>query len=131
MDTHMSPQTKNQVLAKLRLRYAHAGPAHKSKLLDQVVALFDLHRKSAIRALRRSDPASHPAPQLGRPRAYPPAQLLPVLKPIWLAAQQPCGVRLAAALPDWLPAYEQEHGPLAATIREPLLAASPATSPCG
>lgn len=26
MDTHMSPQTKNQVLAKLRLRYAHAGP---------------------------------------------------------------------------------------------------------
>jgi hypothetical protein len=127
MDTHMNPQTKNQVLAKLRLRYAHAGPAYKSKLIDQVVTLFDLHRKSAIRALRRPAPAIHSAPQLGRPCTYVPTQLLPVLKPIWLAAQQPCGLRLAAALPDWLPAYEQEHGRLVADIREPLLAASPAT----
>jgi len=123
----MSPQTKNQVLAKLRLRYAHAGPDYKSKLIDQVVALFDLHRKSAIRALRRPPPSATTARRLGRPRAYAPVELLPVLKPIWLAAQQPCGLRLAAALPDWIPAYEQEHGSLAAAVREPLLAASPAT----
>ncbi len=127
MDTHMSPQTKQQVLAKLRFRYAHAGRAYKSKLIDQVVALFELHRKSAIRALCRPDPPPSRARRLGRPRTYAPAQLLPVLKPIWLAAQQPCGLRLAAALPDWIPAYEQEYGRLAAAIRAPLLAASPAT----
>ena len=53
----MIPQTKNQVLAKLRFRYARAGLAYKSKLIDQVVTLFDLHRKSAIRALLRPPPA--------------------------------------------------------------------------
>ena len=49
----MSPQTKKDVLPKLRSHYAHAGPAYKSKLIDPLVELFGLHRKSAIRALRR------------------------------------------------------------------------------
>lgn len=123
----MSVQTKQEVLAKLRVRYARAGLEYKSKIIDQVVELFQLHRKSAIRALRRPPPASGVARVIGRPREYQPAQLLPVLKTIWLACQQPCGVRLAAALPEWIPAYEQEYGPLSADRREPLLAASPAT----
>jgi len=64
---------------------------------------------------------------LGRVREYEPLRLLPVLKPIWLGGQQPCGKRLAAALPDWLPAYEQDQGPVSRAVREQLLAASPAT----
>jgi hypothetical protein len=52
---------------------------------------------------------------------------LPVLKEIWLTAQQPCGRRLAAALRDWVPAYEAYHRRLASEVREPLLQASPAT----
>jgi hypothetical protein len=35
--------------------------------------------------------------------AWDPQTLLPVLKPIWFAALQPCGSRLAALLPEWLP----------------------------
>ena len=50
-----------------------------------------------------------------------------MLKPIWLGCQQPCGKRLVAALPDWVPAYEQEYGALSRDVREPLLAASAAT----
>lgn len=68
MDTQMSPQTKDQVLAKLRPRYARAGQEYKSKLIDQVVALFDLHRKSAIRALRRSPSPAGTPHIIGRPR---------------------------------------------------------------
>jgi len=41
---------KNGSAANLRRRYAHARQAYKSKLIDQLVELFGLHRKSAIRA---------------------------------------------------------------------------------
>ncbi|MGD0650600.1 MAG: hypothetical protein ABSA97_05600 [Verrucomicrobiia bacterium] len=122
----MSAQAKREVLAKLRDRYARAGKEHKTSILNQLVELFDLHRKAAIRALRRSPPPSTPA-ILGRPREYEPMRLLPVLKSIWLGCQQPCGKRLAAALPDWLPAYEQDQGRVSSAVREQLLAASPAT----
>ena len=36
---------------------------------------------------------------LGRPREYDPPRLLPVRKPIWFAAFQPCGSRFQARLP--------------------------------
>ena len=101
MDTHMSAQTKREVLAKLRPRYARAGKEFKTKLLNQVIELFGLHRKAAIRTLRRAVAPARAPVLIGRPREYDAAQLLPVLKPIWLAAQQPCGKRLVAALPDW------------------------------
>jgi hypothetical protein len=45
---------------------------------------------------------------LGRPKTYHPERFLPILKPIWFQAFQPCGSRLHA-LPEWLPAYEQNH----------------------
>jgi len=49
----MSIQTRREVLAKLRARYARAGHDYKAQILDQVVKLFGLHRKSAIRRLAR------------------------------------------------------------------------------
>ncbi|HEY9171813.1 MAG TPA: transposase, partial [Verrucomicrobiae bacterium] len=39
----------------------------------------------------------------------PPETLLPIVKPIWFAAFPPCGVRLRALLPEWLPADESDH----------------------
>jgi len=127
MDTTMSTQTKHEVLAKLRSRYAPAGPAYKSKLIDQVVELFGLHRKSAIRALRRAPrPPGNPV-LIGSRRQYRSEQLLPILKPIWLACQQPCGKRLVAALPDWLSHYEEDYRRLARDTRERVLSASAAT----
>ena len=63
----------------------------------------------------------------GRPKEYSAAQLLPPLKVIWLAALQPCGERLKACLPDWLPAYEADHRRLDTDVRQALLTASRAT----
>src|ERR1051325_2342885 len=105
MHPKMSQQTRVEVLEKLRGRYARAGLEHKSKIISQVVELFGYHRKAAIRALRLKAPADRPL-VLGRPRLYQPAQLLPPLKTIWLAANQPCGKLLVAGLPLWVPAYE-------------------------
>jgi hypothetical protein len=51
MHKDMNKQTKEQLLTKLRRRYATAGRKHKMKLIDQAVELLGYHRKAAIRAL--------------------------------------------------------------------------------
>ena len=122
----MSQITRQEVLEKKRERYARAGKEHKTKIINELVELFDYHRKAAIRALQLRPVL--PAPfLLGRPKEYEPDKLLPPLKAIWLHALQPCGLRLKACLPDWLPAYEQDHRQLNADVRRALLAASRAT----
>jgi hypothetical protein len=128
MHSDMSKETKVQLLARLRRRYATAGPEHKGKLLDQAVELLGYHRKAAIRALRQPQEVA-PRLQLvlGRPKTYHPESLLPILKPIWFSAFQPCGSRLHALLPEWLPAYEQDHRRLPADLRRCLLGASART----
>jgi hypothetical protein len=126
MDTKMSQKTRTEVLAKKRDRYARAGKEHKTIIINELVELFDCHRKSAIRALQARPVIAAPF-VIGRPREYDPDQLRAPLKAIWLAALQPCGVRLKACLPDWLPAYEEDHRRLNADVRESLLQASRAT----
>lgn len=128
MHDDMSTETKAEVLVRLRRRYATAGPLHKSKLLDQAVELLGYHRKAAIRALGAAGPAPRgPGLLVGRPRTYHPETLRPILKPIWFTAFQPCGQRLHALLPEWLPAYEADHRPVNADVRQALLAASART----
>lgn len=130
MHSDMSTETKDQVLARLRRRYTSAGSLHKGKLLDQAVELLGYHRKAAIRALspRAVEPAQrtlHLA--LGRPKTYHSDRLLPILKPIWFKSFQPCGTRLHALLPEWLPAYEADHRRIDADLRHTLLQASART----
>jgi hypothetical protein len=126
MHLKMSQITRQEVLAQKRLRYVRAGREHKKKILDELMELFGYHRKAAIRALR-AQPKAKAVFIIGRPKEYDPDKLLAPLKAIWLQALQPCGVRLKAALPEWVPAYEQDHRKLDSDIRESLLAASRAT----
>jgi hypothetical protein len=130
MHSDMSKKTKDEVLARLRRRYATAGKEHKVKLLNQAVELLGYHRKAAIRALRapQSDKAVWaPNLVLGRPRTYHSETLLPILKPIWFSAFQPCGSRLHALLPEWVPAYELDHRRMDSDLRQCLLKASART----
>src|ERR1039458_6363604 len=120
MDTQMSQITRAEVLAQKRDRYARAGKEHKNKIITELVELFGYHRKAAIRALRQRPKVVAPFVR-GRPRDYEPDKLLPPLKTIWLAALQPCGERLKAALPEWLPAYEQDHRRLEGDVRPGVL----------
>jgi hypothetical protein len=128
MNNEMSRETREEVMSRLRRQYAKAGRKFRRKLIDQAVELFGYHRKSAIRALRAGPPPIRgPTVLLGRPRLYEPSRLVPVLRPIWLTALQPCGSRLHALLPEWLPAYEQDHRRLDGDLRAALLAASART----
>jgi hypothetical protein len=54
-------------------------------------------------------------------------QLLLPLKRIWFATDQMCFKKLKAALPLWLPFYEDEYEPLLPDVRQKLLTMSPAT----
>ena len=126
MVSRMSQKTQTEVLAKKHDRYARAGQEHKIKTLDELVELFDYHRKAAIRALLARFEVASPF-VLGRPKEYDLHQMLSPLKAIWLAALQPCGARLKACLPDWRPAYEEDHRRLNASVRKALLEASRGT----
>jgi hypothetical protein len=130
MHNDMSKETKEEVMVRLRRRYATAGPKHKGKLLNQAVELLGYHRKAAIRAMRATPLPPAPARLnlvLGRPKTYEPATLLPILKPIWFTTFQPCGSRLHALLPEWLPAYELDHRRIHPDVRRCLLRASART----
>lgn len=127
MNTQMSPKTRQEVLIQMRRRYLRAGRSYKAQLLDELVDLFGYHRKAAVRALRPKPTLARAPFARGRPRQYDPDKLLPPLKAIWLAALQPCGVRLKACLPDWLPAYEADQRRLDSDVRQALLGASRAT----
>ena len=128
MNSEMSKTTKEQVLKRLRKFYEKAGPNYKRKLLDQAVELLGYHRKAAIRALRcKKDSRKVSTAVIGRPQEYDPDKLLPVIKPIWMASFQPCGRRLQALLPEWVPAYEADHRRLDGQVRKALLSISART----
>jgi len=56
-----------------RERYQRASRAEKYELLNEVVAVTGLHRKAAIRLLRRPPRPPSSRPRSGRPRRYGPA----------------------------------------------------------
>jgi hypothetical protein len=127
MDPTMSTSTKNEMMKKLRWRYKSAGREYRSKLIDQAVDLMGYHRKAAIRALGAADPKARAGQSGGRPIEYDFALLSPALRVIWEASEFPCALRLAAMLPEWIPAYESYHRSLKEEVRQKLLEASPRT----
>ena len=73
--------------------------------------LCGYHRKAALRLLNR--PLSTAPLQRSGPKIlYDPAQVLPVLKALWLASDQLCSKLLKAAPPEWLEHHQQRSAPL-------------------
>lgn len=120
----MSQKTRKEVLTTMRRRYRSAGKEYKKKLLDQAQELFGYHRKAAIRSLRAPGKELGPRIITGRPVEYEPGVLLPWLRPIWEATDYACGARLAAMMPEWVPAYEAFEKRMPEAVRDCLVAAS-------
>jgi hypothetical protein len=119
-------QSRREYLAAIRNRYRKASRKEKSVILGEFCATCGYHRKYAIRLLRKKDCApSHRKP--GPAFRYDKELLLLPLKRIWFATDQMCSKKLKAALPLWLPFYEEEFVPLLADTRQKLLDMSPAT----
>ena len=117
-------QSKREYLLAIWERYQRVGRRFKSKILDEFCAVCGYTRKYAIGLLSRKPRRRRRKP--GPRRRYD-GEVLEPLKAIWLAAEQLCSKRLKAALPLWLPFYEQERGPLAAPVRKKLLQMSAAS----
>lgn len=122
----MSQKVREEMLPRLRQRYAMRGREGRSRMIDELCEQFGYSRKHAIKLLNaRAGWGGDPAVRKGRPVVYEP-QVVEVLWCIWRAAEQPCGKRLVELLSLWLPHYEREHGKLSKATRQKLLAVSPA-----
>jgi hypothetical protein len=92
----MSLTSKRETLARIHGRYQRAVRRHKSRILSEFCATCGYHPKSALRLL--NNPLRTRPPKRSGPKVlYDPAEVLPVLKPVWLASDQLSSKRLKAA----------------------------------
>ncbi len=94
-------------------------------LLDELCDLTGMNRKYLIRKLNKKK--SQTKSRRGAKPIYEPRIYLPIIKPIWLAADQICGKRMKSVIKDWLPFYEAEFGAIEEPLRLKVLQISSAT----
>ncbi len=121
-------ESKHEVIEKLRRRYREAGREEKGRVIAEVVEVTGYHHRYAQALLREG--CAYRGPRLRR-SGRPPTYGLEVVQVLEIAAEATgwiCGKRLAAALPDLLPALERE-GALTLTdaLRDQVCALSAAT----
>lgn len=121
----MTIQSKRDYLQAIRTRYRTAPKDTKSTILDEFCTICGYNRKYAIRRLNKKPTQRQRKP--GPQPQYRDTSVLQPLKRIWFATDQMCSKKLPAAIPLWLPFYEQEYGALDAGIKTKLLAISPST----
>ena len=121
---NMTKAIKDDLLPKLHERYARRQREGKTRMFDELCADYGYERKYASKLLGDAVPAPSGRTHPGPARQY--ERIEPVVRAIWLAAEQPCGKRLAPALPLWRPHYQGLHGKLSAKQRELLRDVSPA-----
>ena len=126
--SEMSQNSKREYLEKMKWRYERRGREGRSVLLDELCEVCGYSRKHAIKLMNGSL-AKNSKPR-GRRAVYGAAELA-VIKPIWLAANQPCGKLLAPLLPIRLGHWEAENGPIEPETRARLerISASTLESP--
>jgi len=122
---YMSQELKENWLPKVRVRYARRSREGKSRMLDELCEDHGYERKYAIKLLKGSLPEasgrSHPGP-------VPQYEMIePIVRQMWLAAEQPCGKRLVPVLQQWLPYYERRFGGVSSRQRKLLRQISAAT----
>jgi transposase InsO family protein len=119
----MSIEVKVQYLGRIYDRYQRAGRQHKGKILDEFCSVCGYHRKAALRLLNR--PVARAVRHRPGPKpTYDAGKILGPLKTIWLSSEQPCGKRLKAIIPLWLPHLKKGVTP---AVRQQLLNLSAAT----
>jgi len=113
----MSMRSRQEVIERLKRKYEKAGRAYRRRLVDQLCSIGGYERKYAIKVLN----GNRPGPRGGRRGGSRPRygeEEAKVVAGIWRLGDYPCGKRLVAMLPLWLPAYEQRHGELPAEVRQ-------------
>lgn len=123
----MGKTEKKAYLDAIRARYRKACRSTKSKILDEFCEVCGYHRKYALRRLNQAPQKASGKKKPGKTSRYDCPEIMTPLRTIWLATDQMASKRLKAAMPLWLPHYEQIHGLVADDVRHLLLKISPAT----
>ena len=97
----MTRASLREYAAVQRERYQHATRAEKHRLLDETVAVTGLHRKAAIRLLRRAPDLPTRRSRAGRPRRYGPP-VAAAAEVLWQASGRIGAHRLHPFVPELL-----------------------------
>lgn len=125
VEMHMSNEMKSEWLPKMKIRYARRSRDGKSRMLDELCEDYGYERKYAIKLLNDGLPEPSGRKHPGREPQY--ESIEPIVRQIWLSAEQPCGKRLVPILHQWLPFYERRFERLSARSRRLVRQISAAT----
>lgn len=118
-DTLVTTQAKREYLAHVWAQYKKASKKLKSQILDEVSRNLGIHRKSAVRLLRRRyEPRSLQGFRGGRKTSYS-KEAKVHLEWLWRQMCYMAPVRMKAALPDWLPF--NDHKDCTESVRQEIL----------
>ena len=92
----MSQELKENGLPKVRARYKKRSREGKSRMIDELCEDQGYERKYAIKLLNDALPAPSGQSHAGPLPQYDAIE--PIVKQLWLAAEQPCGKRLVPIL---------------------------------
>lgn len=101
--------TKKNIYKEKLEEYLKADNVRKGEILDAVIEVTGLHRKSAIRrfkVLRLQD--SEASEKRGRPVYYTP-DVTAALKDIWKAASESCGENLHAVIGEYVKILQRDN----------------------
>jgi hypothetical protein len=124
----MSQSTRREYLVRMRVRYQRRRePAERTALLDEFCEVCGYERKYALKLLlgNRPGPARSAVTRGKRGRVYG-EDVAEVLRRISRMADDPCGKRLKAMVPEMLPWHEVHFGVLESTLRAKVLKVSAA-----
>ena len=121
---NMSKQSREDYYKTVVKRYRNSDKKTKSHVLDEFCEVCGYNRKYAIRKLNTRK-RNYNRKRPGRPKRYKDPILLDVLFDLWGKQNLPCSKRLQAAMPLWLPFYQERTLPV--NINNQLLEMSPAT----
>ena len=101
----MTRRSIEEYAEALRPRYMKGTKEQKGRMLDEFTKVSGLHRKAAIRLLRKR--AEKAYRRRGRPREY--TDLVEPLRAVWEASDHLCSKRLKPFLPEMIGALRR-HG---------------------
>jgi hypothetical protein len=124
----MTKLEKASLIEYLKGKYRRANKLGKGLIIDELCERLKVHRKHGIRLLS-SKPVGRPKKpgRVGRPSKYQDVEFVDALKGVWKLTKRLCGRRLKSAIPDWLPAIEEEQGKYSEDIRTKLISISAPT----
>ncbi len=128
MNSLMSLHARRELTAAIRRRYASAGRAQKSKILDEFTAATGYGRKHAIAVLSPPIVPDHPVARRRSRTRYYNEDVYAALVTVWEASNRLCSKRLVPYLATFIEVLERfGHLKLSQETRDRLLRMSAAT----